>query len=149
MNTNTKVIKNFKTMIKINVSFAIIATIILTIGIIIVLVNAGQDGYIFKDIPQSASAVSAPISGITPTAGSSDTLMTDKGLVAIGAGIASIGFIGSGMGQGYAAGKASEAVGRNPEAVAEIRTMFFIGAAVAESSALYALTIAIMCLFVA
>jgi len=32
----------------------------------------------------------------------------------IGAGLSSIGMLGAGVGQGYAAGKASEAVGRNP-----------------------------------
>ncbi|NQX83324.1 MAG: ATP synthase F0 subunit C [Mycoplasmataceae bacterium] len=79
----------------------------------------------------------------------SNSNVTDGGLVAVGAGVASIGFIGTGIGQGYAAGKAAEAVGRNPEAEGQIRNMMFIGAAVAESSALYALVIAIMCLFVA
>ncbi len=79
----------------------------------------------------------------------SEETITDGGLVAIGAGLAAVGFIGAGIGQGYAAGKACEAVGRNPEAEGKIRNMMFIGAAVAESSALYALVIAIMCLFVA
>ncbi len=68
---------------------------------------------------------------------------------AVGGGLASIGFVGAGIGQGYAAGKAAEAVGRNPEAEGKIRNMMFVGAAVAESSALYALVIAIMCIFVA
>lgn len=81
--------------------------------------------------------------------GSSKTGMTDKGLVAIGAGLASTGLLGAGIGQGYAAGKASEAVGRNPEAEGKIRNMMIIGAAIAESSALYALVIAILILFIA
>ena len=62
----------------------------------------------------------------------------------IGAGIAGIGLLGAGVGQGYAAGKAAEAVGRNPEAESKIRSMFIIGAAIAESSALYAFVVAIM-----
>jgi F-type H+-transporting ATPase subunit c len=67
-----------------------------------------------------------------------------KGMKGIGAGIAGIGLLGAGIGQGYAAGKAAEAVGRNPEAESKIRSMFIIGAAIAESSALYAFVIAIM-----
>jgi F-type H+-transporting ATPase subunit c len=67
-----------------------------------------------------------------------------KGLKGIGAGIAGIGLLGAGIGQGYAAGKAAEAVGRNPEAESKIRSMFIIGAAIAESSALYAFVVAIM-----
>lgn len=71
-----------------------------------------------------------------------------KGMMAIGAGICAIGMIGTGFGQGIAAGKAAEAVSRNPEAEAKIRTMFIVGAAIAESSALYSLVIAIIILFV-
>lgn len=71
-----------------------------------------------------------------------------KGMMAIGAGICSIGMIGTGFGQGMAAGKAAEAVSRNPEAEQKIRTMFIVGAAMAESSALYSLVVAIIILFV-
>ncbi|MGY5139563.1 ATP synthase F0 subunit C [Mycoplasmopsis gallinarum] len=73
--------------------------------------------------------------------------MTDKGLVAIGVGIAMLGTFGSGLGQGIAAGKAAEAVGRNPEAASKIRTMMIIGQAVAESAAIYSLLIAFILLF--
>ena len=47
--------------------------------------------------------------------------------------------MGVGNGQGYAAGKAAEAVGRNPEAEGKIRLMMLVGAGVAESAALYGL----------
>ncbi|WP_406613588.1 ATP synthase F0 subunit C [Mycoplasma corogypsi] len=70
------------------------------------------------------------------------------GLVAIGAGLAAIGTIGTGVGQGYAAGKAVEAVGRNPEAEAKIRTMLIIGSGIAETAAIYALVIALLIKFV-
>ncbi len=66
---------------------------------------------------------------------------------AIGAGLACIGMTGAGIGQGYAAGKAAEAVSRNPEAESKIRSMMIIGAAIAESSALYSFVIAIMLIF--
>ena len=71
-----------------------------------------------------------------------------KAVAAVGAGIACTSFIGAGIGQGYAAGRAAEAVGRNPEAESQIRNMMFVGSAVAESSALYGFVIAIICLFV-
>ena len=80
---------------------------------------------------------------------SQETEDLQKGLAYVGAGLAGIGFIGAGVGQGYAAGKAAEAVGRNPEAEAQIRNMMFVGAAIAESSALYALVISIILIFVA
>ncbi len=67
----------------------------------------------------------------------------------IGAGVAVIGGVGTGIGQGYAAGKASEAVARNPEAESKIRTMMIVGAAIAETSAIYCLIIAILLIFVA
>lgn len=67
---------------------------------------------------------------------------------AIGAGIAMIGGAGAGIGQGYAAGKAAEAISRNPEAESKIRSIMIIGAAIAESSALYSLVVSIVLLFV-
>ncbi len=70
------------------------------------------------------------------------------GLVAVGAGLAAIGCIGTGLGQGYAAGKAADAVGRNPEAEATIRKMLILGLAITESAAIYALVIAILLIFV-
>ena len=80
--------------------------------------------------------------------GSQESEDLQKGLALLGAGVAGIGFLGAGAGQGYAAGKASEAVGRNPEAEAKIRNMMIIGAAIAESSALYALVVSILLIFV-
>ena len=53
---------------------------------------------------------------------------------AIGAGFAMIGGIGPGIGQGYAAGKAAEAVGNQPEAKGDIISTMLLGAAVAEST---------------
>lgn len=70
-----------------------------------------------------------------------------RGLVAIGIGITMIGVLGTGLGQGYAAGKAVEAVGRNPEAEGKIRNMMIVGMAISESSAIYALIIAFLLLF--
>lgn len=66
---------------------------------------------------------------------------------AIGAGIAMIAGVGTGVGQGYAAGKAAEAVGRQPEAQSDITKTMIIGAAIAESSAIYGLLVALVLLF--
>ena len=46
-----------------------------------------------------------------------------KGLIAIAAGLAVCAGLGTGIGEGIAASKAVEAVGRNPEAEGKIRTM--------------------------
>lgn len=70
------------------------------------------------------------------------------GLVAVGAGAAMVGASGVGAGQGIAAGRAAEAVGRNPEAESKIRTIFILGVGIAESAAIYALIISILLLFV-
>ena len=66
---------------------------------------------------------------------------------AIGAGLAMIAGIGPGVGQGYAAGKAAEAVGRQPEAKWDITTTMLFGCAVAESTGIYGLVVALILLF--
>lgn len=70
------------------------------------------------------------------------------GLVAIAAALAVMTGVFSTVGQGYAAGKAVEAVGKNPEAETEIRTMLMLGAGIAETAAIYGLLIAFLLLFV-
>ena len=66
---------------------------------------------------------------------------------AIGAGIAMISGFGTGIGQGYAAGKGAEAVGRQPGAASDITRTMLMGAAVAETTGIYGLFIAIMLVF--
>ena len=72
----------------------------------------------------------------------------EKGLIGLGAGSATAGCLGAGIGQGFSAGKAAEAIGRNPEATDKVRTIMIIGAAIAESGAIYSLLVAIILLFV-
>ncbi|MBR6898231.1 MAG: ATP synthase F0 subunit C [Lachnospiraceae bacterium] len=67
---------------------------------------------------------------------------------AIGAGLACIAGIGPGVGQGYAAGQAAAAVGRNPGAKGTITSTMLMGQAVAETTGLYGLAVAIILLFV-
>ena len=63
-------------------------------------------------------------------------------LALLGAGIAMVAGIGPGIGEGFAAGKAVEAVGRQPEAIGKITTTMLVGQAMAETTGLYALIIA-------
>ncbi len=67
---------------------------------------------------------------------------------AIGAGIAVTSGTGTGIGQGVAAGHAAAAVGRNPGAKSDITTTMLLGQAVAETTGLYGLVVALLLLFV-
>ena len=67
---------------------------------------------------------------------------------AVGAGIAMIAGIGPGIGQGYAAGQAASAVGRNPGAKGDIMSTMLLGQAVAETTGLYGLVVALLLMFV-
>ena len=59
-----------------------------------------------------------------------------------------IGALGPGIGIGILAGKALEAIGRNPEAENKIRTNMILGLAFAEAIAIYALVVALIIKFV-
>jgi F-type H+-transporting ATPase subunit c len=70
-------------------------------------------------------------------------------LAPLAAGLAiGLGAIGPGIGIGIAVSKAMEAIGRNPDAEAVIRTDMIIGVAFAEAVAIYALLIALVLAFV-
>ena len=79
------------------------------------------------------------------------TGITNEGLVlassAIGAGLAVIAGIGPGVGQGIAAGHAAAAVGRDPGAKSDITSTMLLGQAVAETTGLNGLLIAMLLLF--
>ena len=66
---------------------------------------------------------------------------------ALGAGAAMIAGIGAGIGQGFAAGKGCEAVGRQPEAQGVVLRTMLLGAAVAETTGIYALIVALILLY--
>ena len=68
---------------------------------------------------------------------------------AIGAGLAMIAGIGPGIGEGTAVAAACEAIGRQPECKSSVTTTMLMGCAVAETTGLYALVIAILLIFVA
>ena len=68
---------------------------------------------------------------------------------ALGAGCAMIAGIGPGIGEGNAVAKACEAIGRQPECKSDVTSTMLMGCAIAETTGLYALVIAILLLFVA
>ena len=71
------------------------------------------------------------------------------GCCALGAGICmGIGAIGPGIGEGNAVAKACEAIGRQPECKSDVTSTMLMGCAIAETTGLYALVIAILLLFV-
>ncbi|EME71199.1 ATP synthase C chain [Paramagnetospirillum caucaseum] len=65
----------------------------------------------------------------------------------IGAGLAAIGMIGSGIGVGNIWANLISTVGRNPSAKANVELYGWIGFAVTEAIALFALVVALMVLF--
>ena len=71
------------------------------------------------------------------------------GCCALGAGVAMVAGIGPGIGEGNAVAKACEAIGRQPECKGEVTSPLLMGCAIAETTGLYALVIAILLIFVA
>lgn len=70
------------------------------------------------------------------------------GCSALGAGIAMIAGIGPGIGEGYAVGKACEAIGRQPETKGDVTSTMLIGCAIAETTGIYGFIVALILLFV-
>ena len=65
-------------------------------------------------------------------------------LIAIGAGIAVLTGAGAGIGIGIATSGLVQAISRQPEASGRITPLFFVGVALAESTAIYGLVISIL-----
>ena len=73
-----------------------------------------------------------------------------KAACALGAALCmGIGAIGPAIGEGNAVGKALEGMARQPEAAGTLRSTMIMGCAIAETTGLYALVIAILLIFVA
>ena len=72
-----------------------------------------------------------------------------KGMSFLAAGIAmGLGASGPGLGEGFAAGKACEAIGRKPEEAGLLTRTMLVGQAVSESTGIYSLVVALLLLFV-
>ncbi|NLC96025.1 MAG: ATP synthase F0 subunit C [Erysipelotrichaceae bacterium] len=70
-----------------------------------------------------------------------------QGMALLGAGISMIGGLGPGIGEGIAASKACEAVGKNPEAIGDIRSIMVLGIALSETTGIYSLVISLILVF--
>ena len=70
------------------------------------------------------------------------------GCSAIGAGLAMIAGIGPGIGEGNAVAKACEAIGRQPECKGDVTPTMIMGCAIAETTGIYSLVVALILLFV-
>ncbi len=72
-----------------------------------------------------------------------------EGVKSIAAALAiGLGAVGPGIAIGILAGKAMEAIGRNPEATPKIQAAMILAIAFAEAIAIYALVIALIIKFV-
>ena len=66
----------------------------------------------------------------------------------IGIGLMGIALAASGIGEGYVCGKTVESMGRNPEMYSKLRTSMILGCALTKTTAIYALLMSILMLFV-
>ncbi len=66
----------------------------------------------------------------------------------VGAGLATLGMIGAGLGIGVLVNGAVQAMGRNPDVSGNIQVNMVLGIAFAEAVAIYALVVALLILFV-
>ncbi len=102
-----------------------------------------------NQLVDAVSSLTAHSDAITLFGADAVTGSANKQGAYIGAGLAMSAAIGTGAGQGYAAGKACEAIGRNPDAQPKIFNTMIIGMAIAETAAIYGLVISILLIFVA
>ena len=72
----------------------------------------------------------------------------EKGLIAIGAGIAVFTGFMTGLGEGTVAAHECDAIGKNPEAESKIRSTMILGIALSETCAIYGLLVSILLIFV-
>ena len=69
------------------------------------------------------------------------------GCCALGAGMAMIAGIGPGIGEGNAVAHALDGMARQPEAAGTLRSTMIMGCAIAETTGIYSLIIAILIMF--
>lgn len=68
---------------------------------------------------------------------------------AVGAGLALIAGIGPGIGEGYAVGKACEAIGRQPECKGPVTSTMILGCAISETTGIYGFVTGLLLIFLA
>lgn len=73
----------------------------------------------------------------------------DEAIKFLAAGICmGLGALGPGIGEGFVAGKAIEAMARNPKMADKIFSNMLVGMAITESTGIYALVVSLILLFV-
>lgn len=102
-----------------------------------------------NSISESVHATSNVISSVDTFASTNSDVNPNDWAKWIGAGLSMIGAMAVGASQGYAAGSAAQAVGRNPEAQPKILNTMIVGMAITEAVAIYCFIIAILLIFVA
>lgn len=65
----------------------------------------------------------------------------------LAAAIAVLGGVGCALGESKIVAKALEGMARNPEMASQLRTSMILGCALDETTGIYALLVAILCLF--
>ena len=70
-----------------------------------------------------------------------------EGLKFIGAGLAVLTGFGCALGEARICAKAIEGMARNPEMYSKLRTSMILGCALDETTGIYGLLVAILCLF--
>lgn len=73
--------------------------------------------------------------------------MGEASAALIAAAVAVLSGLGAGVGIGIATGKTAESMARQPEMAGKIQGVFFIGVALAESTAIYGLVVSLIILF--
>lgn len=70
-----------------------------------------------------------------------------EGMNFLAAAIAIWGVMPSALGEGLVCAKAMEGIARNPDAMGNLRSSMILACALVETTAIYSLLIAILCLF--
>ena len=68
---------------------------------------------------------------------------------AVGAGLSLIAGIGPGIVEGYAVGKACEAIGRQPECKSSVTSTMIMGCAIAETTGIYGFVMGLLLMLLA
>lgn len=73
--------------------------------------------------------------------------MNTLGIIAIGAAVSALACAGAALAMGIATGKATESIARQPEAAGKINSSLMFGLIMMETTAVYALLVAILIIF--
>src|SRR5688500_13819705 len=98
-----------------------------------------------REAPEPTNQLSGQCPALAGTKEEETNMEGNIGL--LGAGLAALGVIGPGIGIGILTGLSTAAIGRNPDAAAQIRATFIIGAAFAEGLGVLAVVVGLLVIF--